>query len=292
MTPTPNSPLLTSQRGINPHAAQPTSLAALGKSLWRNRQLIVQMTKREVAGRYKGSAMGLAWSFFNPLFMLTVYTFVFSEIFKSRWGGIGGDNSKTQFAVVLFSGMIVLNLFSEVFNRAPGLIVSNVNYIKKVVFPIEILPVIAMGAALFHSLISLGVLLAAFVLFNGYLHWTVIFIPLILLPLIILSTGLAWMLASLGVFLRDVGQFVGIISTVLMFLAPVFYPLTAVPERFRPFIMANPLTFIIEQAREVLIWGHLPSWLGLGIYTLAAIVVAWAGYAWFQKTRKGFADVL
>ena len=277
---------------INPHATQPTSLASLLRSLWKHRQLIVQMTKREVVGRYKGSAMGLAWSFLNPLFMLVVYTFVFSEIFKSRWGGIGGDDSKTQFAVVLFVGMIVLSLFSEVFNRAPGLILANVNYVKKVVFPIEILPVIAMGAALFHSLISLGVLLAAFALFNGYLHWTVIFIPLILLPLVILSTGLAWMLASLGVFLRDVGQTIGLISTVLMFLAPVFYPVTAVPERFRPFIMANPLTFIIEQAREVLIWGHLPNWIGLGIYTLVATIIAWAGYAWFQKTRKGFADVL
>ena len=277
---------------INPHAAQPTSLAALAKSLWRNRQLIVQMTKREVVGRYKGSALGLAWSFFNPVFMLVVYTFVFSEIFKSRWGGVGGDDSKTQFAVVLFVGMIVLGLFSEVLNRAPGLILSNVNYVKKVVFPIEILPVIAIGAALFHTLISLGVLLAAFMLFNGYLHWTAVFTPLVLLPLIILTSGLAWMLASLGVFLRDVGQTIGIITTVLMFLSPVFYPVTAVPERFRPFIMANPLTFIIEQAREVLIWGHFPNWAGLGAYTVAAVVIAWIGYAWFQKTRKGFADVL
>ena len=250
------------------------------------------MTRREVAGRYKGSVLGLAWSFFNPVFMLVVYTFVFSEIFKSRWGGVGGDESKTQFAVILFVGMIVMGLFTEVLNRAPGLIISNVNYVKKVVFPIEILPVIAMGAALFHSLISFGVLLAAFALFNGYLHWTVIFAPLVVLPLVILTLGIGWVLASLGVFLRDVGQTIALITTVLMFLTPIFYPVTAVPERFRPFIMANPLTFIIEQAREVLIWGHLPNWMGLGIYTLVATVIAWAGYAWFQKTRKGFADVL
>lgn len=284
--------MIDSSTAINPHASQPTSLVALARSLWRNRPLIVQMTQREVLGRYKGSAFGLAWSFLNPVFMLAVYTFVFSEIFKSRWGGMGGNDSKTQFAVVLFVGMIVLNLFSEVLNRAPGLIISNVNYVKKVVFPIEILPVIAMCAALFHSLISLGVLLAAFVLFNGYLHWTAVFFPLVLLPMVILTMGLGWMLASLGVFLRDVGQTIGVITTVLMFLSPVFYPVAAVPERFRPFIMANPLTFIIEQAREVLIWGLLPNWLGLGAYTLAATVIAWAGYAWFQKTRKGFADVL
>ncbi len=291
MIPANHAPRTTHQ-GTNPHAPQPTSLLVLARSLWRNRQLIAQMTKREVAGRYKGSVMGMAWSFFNPVFMLTVYTFVFSEIFKSRWGGIGGDDSKTQFAVVLFVGLIVLNLFNEVFNRAPGLILANVNYVKKVVFPIEILPVVVMGSALFHCLISLGVLLAAFAVFNGYLHWTAIFIPLVLMPLVILTTGLAWMLASLGVFLRDVGQTIIIISTVLMFLSPVFYPINAVPERFRSVIMANPLTFIIEQAREVLIWGHLPSWMGLGVYTLFATVVAWVGYAWFQKTRKGFADVL
>ena len=281
----------TDKMETNPHAAQPTSLMALGKSLWRNRQLIVQMAQREVVGRYKGSAMGMAWSFFNPVFMLAVYTFVFSVIFKSRWG-VGGEESKTQFAVVLFVGMIVHGLFAEVLNRAPGLILSNVNYVKKVVFPLDTLPVIAMGAALFHSFISLGVLLAAFALFNGYLHWTAVFTPLVILPLVILTLGLAWMLASLGVFLRDVGQTIGIITTVMMFLSPIFYPATALPEAYRPWLMANPLTFIIEQAREVLIWGHLPDWAGLGIYTLIATVVAWAGYAWFQKTRKGFADVL
>lgn len=274
---------------INPHAPQPTSLVALTKSLWRNRQLIVKMAKREVVGRYKGSIMGLAWSFFNPIFMLLVYTFVFSVIFRSRWGDA---ESRTLFALVLFAGMIVLGLFSEVLNRAPLLILTNVNYVKKVVFPLEVLPVIAMGAALFHSLISLGVLLVAFVLFNGYLHWTVIFTPLVLLPLVIVTLGISWILAALGVFLRDVGQTISIITTVLMFLSPVFYPVTAVPEKFRPFIMANPLTFIIEQAREILIWGHLPNWIGLGIYTVAATAVAWAGYALFQKTRKGFADVL
>ena len=285
-------PQTITPHGTDPHAAQPTSLRALVKSLWRNRQLIAQMTKREVVGRYKGSALGLAWSFFNPVFMLVVYTFVFSEIFKSRWGAVGGDDSKTQFAVLVFVGMIVLSLFSEVLNRAPGLILSNVNYVKKVVFPIEILPVVITGAALFHSLISLTVLLAAFALFNGYLHWTAVFIPLVLLPLIVLSIGLAWMLASLGVFLRDVGQTISIVTTVLMFLSPVFYPVTAVPERFRPYILANPLTFVIEQAREVLVWGHMPNWMGLGAYALIAVAIAWTGYAWFQKTRKGFADVL
>lgn len=276
---------------MNLHATSPISLHSLTRSLWRNRQLILQMTRREVIGRYKGSAMGLLWSFLNPVFMLMVYTFVFSVVFKARWG-VDGNESKTQFAVVLFVGMIVHSLFAEVLNRAPSLILSNVNYVKKVIFPLEILPVISMGAALFHSLVSLVVLLIAFVVFNSYLHWTVIFTPLVLLPLIILTLGFAWALASLGVFIRDVGQTVGIVTTVMMFLSPVFFPVTSMPEAYRPLIMANPLTFIIEQSREVLIWGHPPNWTGLGVYTLAATAVAWSGYAWFQKTRKGFADVL
>jgi lipopolysaccharide transport system permease protein len=149
-----------------------------------------------------------------------------------------------------------------------------------------------MAAALFHTMISLCVLLIAIIVFNGYLHWRVIFIPMIMFPFVIFTLGLAWLLASIGVFLRDVGQVIGMVTTVMMFLAPVFYPLTAVPEKYIPFIMANPLTFIIQQAREVLIWGHIPNWMGLGIYTIVAMVVAWVGYALFQKTRKGFADVL
>jgi len=282
---------MTHARIINPHAVQPVSLKALLQSLWRNRQLIMQMSRREVIGRYKGSMIGLAWSFFNPVLMLAVYTFVFSVVFKARWD-TGVEDNRALFALVLFVGMIVHGLFSEVLNRSPTLILSNVNYVKKVVFPLEILPVISMAAALFHSMVSLSVLLMASLIFNGYLYWTAVFVPLVLLPFVILTLGFAWALASIGVFLRDVGQVIGMVTTVMLFLAPVFYPVTAVPESFRPFIMANPLTFIIEQAREVLIFGHLPNWTGLGIYTIAATIAGWAGYALFQKTRKGFADVL
>lgn len=278
---------------MNPHAAHPVSPIALMRSLIRNRQLIVQMARREVVGRYKGSVMGLLWSFLNPIFMLAVYTFFFSVVFKARWGVVEGvEESKTQFAVVLFVGMIVHGLFAEVLNRAPDLITNNVNYVKRVVFPLEILPVVSLSAALFHSLVSLTVLLIAFATFNHYLHWTVIFAPLVFLPLIIISLGFAWIFASLGVFLRDVGQTIGIFTTVLMYISPVFFPITAMPEEYRPIMMANPLTFIIEQAREVLIWGHTPDWIGISIYTLVASIIAWVGFVWFQKTRKGFADVL
>src|SRR4026207_708308 len=181
----------TISHGINPHATRPTSLLALGRSLWLNRQIITQMTKREVMGRYKGSIMGLAWSFFNPVFMLAVYTFVFSVIFKSRWG-VGEEESKGMFAVVLFVGMIVHGLFAECINRAPALILSNVNYVKKVIFPLEILPWVAFGSALFRTFIGVGVLLLAQLLISHQLHWTVILFPLVLLPLIFISMGFAW----------------------------------------------------------------------------------------------------
>jgi len=276
---------------MNPHVSQPTSPLSLGKGLLQHRELILQMTKREVVGRYKGSVLGLAWSFFNPILMLVVYTFVFSVVFKARWG-IGGEESKTEFAVVLFVGLLVHALFAEVLNRAPGLILGNANYVKKVVFPLEILPVVTMGAALFHTLVSLFVLFCASVLLNGFLPWTVVLAPLVLLPLIFVTLGFAWFLASLGVFLRDVGQTIGIITTVMLFLAPVFYPMSAIPEKYQIYMFANPLTFILEQARQVLIFGQLPNWGGLVVYGVISLLVAWLGFWWFQKTRKGFADVL
>ena len=276
---------------INPHTAHPTSLLALGGSLIKHRQLILRMIRREVIGRYKGSVIGLAWSFFNPIFMLSVYTIVFSMIFKARWG-VDGEESRVQFALILFAGMVVLNFFIEVLNRAPNLILSNINYVKKVVFPLEILSVISIGTALFHALINFFVLFAAFFIFNGYLNLTVLLIPIIILPLIILSLGFSWILASLGVFVRDAGQTIGLLTTLLMFLSPVFYPVSAVPEGLQPYIMINPMTFIIEQVRLVVMWGKFPNWAGLGIYLTIAILLMLVGFTWFQKTRKGFADVI
>lgn len=259
-------------------------------SFWKHRELIWQMTKRDVIGRYRGSMMGLAWSFCNPIVMLAVYTFVFSVVFQARWGV--GSESRTDFALILFAGMIVHALFSECVNRAPGLILSNVNYVKRVVFPLEVLPWIAMGSALFHTAVSIVVLLVFYAVLNFYLNWTAVFLPLVLLPLVLVTMGAAWFLAATGVYLRDVGQTTGIITTVMLFLAPVFYPLSALPEKFRMVLHLNPLTFIIEQTRDVLIWGKLPDWIGLALYFLGSLLIAWAGYWWFQKTRHGFADVL
>jgi lipopolysaccharide transport system permease protein len=277
---------------MNPHIAHPSSVKALITSLWTHRSLIYQMANREVIGRYRGSAMGLMWSFLNPVFMLTVYTFFFAVVLKARWSGAGGDDSKTQFAVILFVGMIIHSLFAEVISRAPTLILSNTNYVKKVVFPIEILTVISVVAALFHSVISLIVLAIAFIIFNGYIPLTALLLPLVLLPFVILITGFAWILAALGVYVRDLAQTINVFVTVLLFLSPVFYSIKSVPEKYQIFILLNPLTFIIEQTREILIWGNTPNFLGLFLYSVIACCIAALGFFWFQKTRKGFADVL
>lgn len=258
--------------------------------LWRNRELIQAAVKREVLGRYRGSVLGLMWSFLNPLFMLAVYTFVFSEVFKARWGA--GSESKIEFALVLFAGLIVFNLFAECINRAPSLILTNPNYVKKVVFPLEILPFVGQLSALYHALISLGVWLLAYAALLGPPHVTALYLPLIFVPFLLFILGLGWALASLGVYLRDVSQFIGILTTALMFLSPIFYPATALPEDYREWLYLNPLTAVIEQTRAVLYWGKAPDFDLLGIYWLATSLMAWFGFAWFQKSRKGFADVL
>jgi lipopolysaccharide transport system permease protein len=276
---------------MNPHKGFPTSIFSMLMSLRRNRQLITQMTKREIIGRYKGSVLGIAWSFFNPVLMLVIYTFVFSVVFKAHWG-IGADESKSDFAIVLFVGMIIHGLFAECVNRAPGLILSNINYVKKVVFPLEVLPWIAMGSALFHTIISLIILFAAQLIINHYLPWTALFFPLAILPLILATMGFAWFLSAIGVYVRDIGQITGIFTTVMLFISPIFYPISALPKEFQSWIQCNPLTFILEEGRNTLIFGHMPNWTGLSVALAVGLLVALGGFWWFQKTRKGFADVL
>lgn len=259
-------------------------------SVWRNRSLLSALIRREVVGRYRGSFMGLIWSFLNPVFMLLIYTFVFSVVLKARWS-VDSD-SRAEFAMVLFSGLLVFNMFAECINRAPALVLSNVNYVKKVVFPLEILPWVSMGSAIFHTAISLAVWLIAYLILFGTPYATCFLMPLILIPLALLIMGLSWLLASLGVYLRDVAQFIGIITTVLLFLSPIFYPASALPEEYRALIYLNPLTPVVELTRDVLYWGKTPDWTLFSVYLVASMIAAWAGFAWFQRTRKGFADVL
>lgn len=275
---------------MNPHKKFSTSPIEMVRSVIKNHQLIYQMAKRDVIGRYRGSMLGLAWSFFNPLIMLAVYTFVFSVVFQSRWNS--GSNSQIEFALALFIGMVTHGLLAECVGRAPAIILNHANYVKKVVFPLEILPWVAMCATLFHTVISISVWSLFYLVANQMLQWTVVFLPLVLLPLLLFTMGLTWLLAALGVYLRDIGQMTGMFTTILLFLSPVFYSAERLPENFRILMYLNPLTFIIEQARNVSMWGKFPNWNGIAMAFLISLMVAWFGFVVFQRTRQGFADVL
>lgn len=259
-------------------------------SAYKNKRLIYTLTKREVISRYRGSVFGLLWSFFTPILMLVVYTFVFSVVFQAKWSE--GHTSKSAFALVLFSGLIIFNLFSECINKAPSTIIANSNYVKKVIFPLEILPWVNMGAALFHFLISCIVWLVFYIFEVGMPHVTLLLLPFVLLPLILMTMGMSWLLASLGVYLRDVSQLVGIITMVLMFLSPIFFPTSALPPEARSLLLLNPLAHFIEQTREVMYWGRIPEIFPWIKGMVLSSVVCWFGFYWFQRTRKGFADVI
>ena len=275
---------------MNPHANARISPLSPVISLLRHRGLVAMMVRRDIASRYKGSYLGWIWELFNPALMLAVYTFLFAGIFGARWAGVG--DSKLHFGVILFAGLLVHGCFADLVNRSSGLVVSHANYVKRVIFPLEILSVVALGTAIFHVAIGFGVLLLALLALGQPIHAAVITIPLILLPLFLLALGVSWTLASIGVFVRDVGQFVALLTTALMFVSPIFYPLSAVPSAWQAAFRLNPLVFFIEQVRAAVIWGVWPEWPLLVAWFVGALLVAWAGHAWFQLTRKGFADVL
>jgi len=270
--------------------SQTNTQAGMFSSPWRHRELLVSMVQRDVIGRYRGSIMGLLWSFLNPLFMLLVYTFVFSMMFKMRWPQ--GSGSRTEFALLVFAGLLVFNVFSECVSRAPGLIISNANYVKKVMFPLEILPWVVLGAVLFHTLASLAIWLVFHLVFFGLPPLTSLLLPLVLLPLVLFTLGISWLLASLGVYLRDVGQMVGVLTTALMFVSAIFYPTSAFPQPYQGLLHLNPRTRVVEQTRDALFRGIVPDPFTWACGLVVASGVAWLGFIWFQKTRKGFADVL
>lgn len=260
------------------------------RALYRHFSLVLQMAKRDVVGRYRGSFIGLLWSFFNPLLMLAIYAFVFGYIFKSRWAGQTGGH--LEFVVILFAGLNINALFAECANRAPSLIVENTNFVKKVVFPLETLSWSVLGSALFHLAVSTVVLLLIETGANHSVPWTVLLFPLVLVCFLPMLAGTIWLFASLGVFLRDLKQAVGIMTTAIMFMAPIMYPRTLIPEPYRGWMVLNPLTIIVESSQDVLVWGRMPPWGDLGVYVASACLFAWAAFAWFERTRKGFADVL
>lgn len=253
-------------------------------------QLIGQLLWHEVQSKYRGSLLGVVWSVVTPLAMLLVFTFVFGVIFQSRWSESIPDTS--SFAIVLFSGLIVFNLFSEAVSKAPSLVVSQRNLVKKVVFPLELLPVVTLLAALVQAAIAFVILFAAQLVVGQGLQLTALLLPIVLLPACLVTLGLCWFLAALGVYMRDLTYILPPIVTALMFLTPVFYPPSALPDWLQPMILLNPLAYAVNDVRSVVVFGQLPAvqvWItGLALCAFVAVM----GYAFFMKTRKGFADVL
>jgi lipopolysaccharide transport system permease protein len=273
-------------------------------SLAKHLPLIRQLVQREVLGRYRGAALGIVWSLLTPLLTLAIFTFVFGTIFRAKWtppetvsatanaAAETAPASTVDFAIILFIGLIVFGIFQEVVGRAPSLILANVNYVKKIVFPLETLIPVAMGSALVNAATSLIVLFGFILLQTGTLPLTALWLPVILAPLVMLTLGIGWFFAALGVYLRDIGQLLPSALNALMFLSPVFFPTTALPPGIRAWMFLNPLALPIEQARNALFWHQVPDFSALMVYTVVALVIATLGYQWFQKTRKGFADVL
>ena len=260
-------------------------------SLWEHRDLWWRLTEREVLGRYRGSMLGIGWSFITPLAMLTVYTFVFSQVFKARWGGLE-QAGPLGFAVNLFAGLIVFNLFSECVSRAPGLVVSNPNYVKKVVFPLEVLGSVAVGSAGFHALTSLLILLIFELIAFHHLPITLLWLPFVWLPLILGSLACTWLLSAAGVFLRDIGQLISVGLNMLMFLSPVFFPVSAMPTKWQPLLGLNPLAQVIEQTRRVAVQGNHPGWIYMIAGTIGGLIACELSLRAFRKSKNAFADVL
>ena len=261
-------------------------------SLWANRQLSAQFTRREVEGRYKGSYLGIFWSFLTPMIMLALYTFVFGLVFKGSWPSPRGTNTIGDFALAMFAGQIAFQVVGEPVGRAATIITAVPNFVKKVIFPLEILPIVGVASALIHAMISLVILVIGSIWIYGGVPWTIILTPIVLVPNILLAVGLSWFLASLGVFLRDVGFITSVVMQCLFFASPVFYPVSAVPENYRWILMINPLTPSIESLRLVAINGQVPVMSDMLPSFFIGLIVACLGYVWFMQTRKGFADVL
>ena len=257
---------------------------------WQRRSLILAFTRRKVASRYRGSTLGMLWAVLTPLLMLSIYTFVFSVIFQSRWGAREGGEG--EFALFLYSGLLVYSVFSECVNEAPDSLVGNAVYIKQHVFPAEVLAWVSVCSALIGFAIGATILTAFYVVVLGPPPVAAIYAFLSMIPVMFWTLGAVWMLSSVGVYFRDLGQIIVPFTTALLFLSPIFYPASRVPEQFRTFYDFNPFVFLLESAKASLFYGQTPDWALMGTSTLVAWAFAWLGYSWFTATKKGFADVL
>jgi lipopolysaccharide transport system permease protein len=251
--------------------------------------LIYSFARRDLVGRYKGSALGIAWAVLTPVVMIAIFTFIFAGIFGARFGA---SDSHWDYALYLFCGLLPWSMFQESVQQSAYTIVAHANLVKRVVFPLETLPAAQAFAALGNQLFATVALLIAIVVIRQNLQLTALWLPLLLIPQLLFALGAAWLIASLGVFLRDIAQGITLLLMAWMYLTPIIYPESIVPERFRWFIGINPFTPLVRSYRHIFLDGLAPDWRGLAYFTAVALVVFVFGYWWFARTRKNFADVI
>jgi lipopolysaccharide transport system permease protein len=257
---------------------------------WAQRNLIWQFARREVLGRYRGSVLGVGWSVLTPMAMLAVYTLVFRHIFKAKWPGV--EDGNMSFALNLFAGLLVFNWAAEFLSRAPRLVTEQPNLVTKVVFPLQVLPWSSLLSSFFHVLVSCAVWLAGCLLFGQGVHASWLALPLVFLALVPTLLGLGWTLSAMGVYFRDLGEIVGLFMGMLLFLTPVFFPLSVLPDFLQVWVQFNPLATPIEALRQIGLMGVWPNFSALLQLFLIGLGVALFGAWLFEKSRKGFADVL
>lgn len=262
------------------------------QQLSSHKYLIMELSKREVKSRYKGSFLGIFWALLTPLAMLLVFTFVFGEIFQAKWPNTQNQDSMVTFSVNLFAGLSFFWFFSDVIAKSPTIFSSVPNYIKKVIFPLWILPLVSLFGALFHYIVYLFILFGAVLLSGSELHLSILAVPFIVALSFPLLVGFSLFLGSLGVFVKDINTIIGVIVNMLIFLSPVFYPLSNIPQKLQWLFYLNPLTYIIEALRGALMHGLWPSVFSMGVYLLVSLAVLALGVFTFRFTYKGFADVL
>jgi len=264
-------------------------------SMRKNRELLVQLVKRNLAGRYKGTTLGIAWNFLQPLILLLVYTYAFGLLFHSQWIQTSAGNladMKFSYAVVVFCGMTVFNMFSDVVAMAPNLFVSNPNYIKKIIFPLEILPIAQVITSIISNLIWFFILFIGAVLFSNSLSWTMLLLPVVLFPYVLMLTGISFVLASLGVFFRDLAQVCMLITQIMYLMTPIFYSAEMVPDNLKFVLVINPLAWFVNETRNIFIFKQLPDFGGIATWLAISLLIFYLGFCCLRKTERGFADVL
>jgi lipopolysaccharide transport system permease protein len=252
-------------------------------------ELIRSLARRELAARYRGSALGVVWAMLTPAVMIAIYTFIFAGIFGARFGQNG---TAWDYALYLFCALLPWTAFQDSLQVSSNVIVAHANLVKRVVFPLEALPVAQVLAALATQMLGTIVLVAATIIIRGEFHASLVWLPALVLPQFLLMLGASWLVASLGVFLRDTGQVVGLLLVAWMFLTPIIYPEQLVPPRYQAFISANPFTPLVRNYRRIILEGAWPDWTGLAYFTLFALAVFICGYWCFARMRKNFADVI